>query len=400
MSNQDLQKEECEQILKKFLNSEDFHLSSFKILNFRQSLQGLVGEPFTLRIEYTVKNKNECQDFFLKTLSSNSFMEKFSKIIQVYEKEAFYYGLLDQFEKLKIDTSFAPRGFFFKPYITVIEDLSPNFSGTPKGELLDYDHCLTSLEALAKFHASSIIYEKQKSEKLGQKFCLNDDNSEILEDKVSKSTDPDVSKWLTAAITGLFQLIDLIPENHISSDQFKETLSAIMEMPNPDGLLRGVLHSDLWTSNFLHRYEDGKPVESKILDYQTVKYGFLENDIADFLMTSTGRDFRTKNSQKLILYYYDKLRKLLDTDDLPSNEDFLQSCENFMLAGKIHAVVDHSYTFIADEIYVDVLKSGESFRKFLFEERGKWIIESYNKNKKFKNMLYEDVLELRDMLFS
>ncbi|XP_044267521.1 uncharacterized protein LOC123013197 [Tribolium madens] len=400
MAEQGLLEEDCKQVLKKFLNSDNFELSSFKIVNFRNPLQGLIGEHFTLRIGYVFKDENGSQDFFVKTLSTNPFMSKFSKIIQVYEKEAFYFGLLDQFKRHQIDISFAPRGFFFKPYITVIEDLSSEFKGTPKRELFDLDHCLTSLEALAKFHASSIIYERCKSKELSKKYCIIDDYKELLEDKLEHNDNPLASKWLQASIEGLLQLIDLIRENHVSHDAFKEKLGEIQELGNPQGLISGILHSDLWTSNFLHRYKNGKPVESKLLDFQTIKYGFVEQDIAEFLMTNTCRTFRSQNSKLLIEHYYKNLQQCLGLKGLPSTEDFLQSCDNYMLAGKIRAILDHTFTFVADEIYVDVLKSEESFRKFLFDERGKWIIESYNKNEKFKNMLYEDVLELRDMLFS
>ncbi|EFA03261.1 uncharacterized protein LOC657653 [Tribolium castaneum] len=399
MAGQELLQEDCLQVLRKFLKSDNFELSSFEIVSFRNPLQGLIGEHFTLRVAYVFQDKKGSQDFFVKTLSSNPYMAEFSKSMQVYEKEAFFFGLLEQFERHQIEVSFAPKGFFFKPYITVIEDLSSEFKGTQKRELLDFDHCLTSLEALAKFHASTILYERIKSKELGQKYRLSDDYRDLLEDKLEHNSL--ALNWLQASIEGLFQLIDVIPENHISHNEFKEKLGEFLELGDPpQGLIQTILHSDLWTSNFLHHYKDGKPVETKLLDFQTIKSGFVEQDVAEFLMTSTSRAFRGKNSKFLIEYYYKKLQECLGPEGLPPSGDFLQSCDNYMLVGKMHAVVDHAFTFVADEIYVDVLKSEESFRKFLFEERGKWIIESYNKDEKFKNMLYEDVLELRDMLFA
>ncbi|RZB38915.1 EcKinase and/or DUF1679 domain containing protein [Asbolus verrucosus] len=402
-----LTEDNCLQILEKHLKTRDFQLKSFKILSFHNPMQGLIGEHFTLRIDYSCKGEQRTQDFFVKTLSTNPFMLNLTKTIQVYEKEALFYKLLGEFEKYGIDTSFSPKGYFFKPYITVLQDLSEKgYKGTPKRKLLDLEHCRTCLKAIAKFHASSVIYEKRKSEELGKKYSLKDEYSELLEDKFASEEETVATRWMVSSIQGLFQLIDLIPENHVSHETFKATLSELLSMDSgDDSLVSGVLHGDLWSSNFLYLYEGDKPVESKLLDYQLLKYGPLELDLVEFLMTNTTRDFRDKNFHSLIEYYYKNLSELLIRAGLECDEilagscEFVRSCDNFKLAGKVHAIVDHSFTFVSDEIYGDAMKSEESFRKFLFEERGKYVIESYNKSEEFKNMLREDVLELRDLLF-
>ncbi|KAJ3633182.1 hypothetical protein MTP99_010147 [Tenebrio molitor] len=407
MADAILEQDDCQKVLEALLKTTAFQISSFRVLPFHNPLQGLVGEHFTLRVEYIYQDEpHEC-DFFVKTLSTNPMMVEFSKTVQVYEKEVFFYNLLEEFEKEGIDTSFAPRGYFFKPGVVVLEDLSKaHYKGTPKRRLLDLEHCQRCLETVAKLHAAGLIYETKKSKALGRKYSLVDDNAQILEDKFASKEETIATRWMQSSIQGVFALIDLIPETHITHASFKSKLLELLADDSPTvGLISGLLHNDLWTSNFLHQYKDAIPVETKLVDFQLIKYGPLELDVAEFLMTNSSRELRAQHYAALTRHYFDSLgaalvRAGLDPEILPPKSEFVRSCDNFKLVGKVHAIVDHSFTFVADEIYGDAMKSEESFRKFVFEERGRCIIESYNTNEEFRNVLREDVLELRDLLFS
>jgi hypothetical protein len=407
MADAILEQDDCQKVLEALLKTTSFQISSFRVLPFHNPLQGLVGEHFTLRVEYIYQDEpHEC-DFFVKTLSTNPMMVEFSKTVQIYEKEVFFYNLLEEFEKEGIDTSFAPRGYFFKPGVVVLEDLSKaHYKGTPKRRLLDLEHCQRCLETVAKLHAAGLIYETKKSKALGRKYSLVDDNAQILEDKFASKEETIATRWMQSSIEGVFALIDLIPETHITHASFKSKLLELLADDSPTvGLISGLLHNDLWTSNFLHQYKDTIPVETKLVDFQLIKYGPLELDVAEFLMTNSSRELRAQHYAALTRHYFDSLgaalvRAGLDPEILPPKSEFVRSCDNFKLVGKVHAIVDHSFTFVADEIYGDAMKSEESFRKFVFEERGRCIVESYNTNEEFRNVLREDVLELRDLLFS
>ena len=403
-----LGEEDCQNTLEKFLGTKNFQIASFEVKDFHNPYQGLVGEHFTLEVRYVRENKQECDEFFVKSVSTNPLMSTFSKEILVYEKEKFFYELLDEYRKYNIDTSFAPRGLFFKPRVVVLEDLSRGYKGSEKRQPLDLEQCRSCLQTIAKFHASSIIYERKKSEELGKKFSLNDDNSEILEDKLASTKECLASKFMSCSLEGVFTLIDLVLEGYRTNEELKTKLVDVVSQDTDDeGLISGLLHGDLWTSNFLYSYhQDGKISDTKLLDFQMIKYGPLELDVAEFLMSNTTHSFRLQHFDPLVEHCHAALSQSLSAAGLrphdvqPPTPTFVTSCNNFKLAGKIHAVVDHSYTFMADEIYGDVMKSEESFKKFLFEERSRYIIESYNENEAFKKVLCQDIVELRDLLFS
>lgn len=400
--------DDCKNILTNSVEKEAIQIHTYYFMPFKNPLQGLIGEHCTLKIEYTDEEKNENQKYFVKNINSNPLLHDFSLYLKVYEKESFFYNLLKEFGQYGIDTSFAPKGYFFKPYVVVLEDLSiEGYSGTPKKKFLDLQHCKAALTTIAKFHASSIAYEKKKSKELGQTFCFANNNMDLLEDKFLIDNSPGF-KFLQSSVKALFYLIDLIPENHISHDTFKLKLIELLSTTNSDRyLISSIVHGDLWSSNFLYLYSNNKPSQCKLLDFQLIKYGSVELDVVEFLITNTSRNFRKDNFSNLIEYYYESLKKALIKNGLNFDEvfsgslkEFISSCHNFQLSAKVHATIDHSYTFLSDEVYVEAIKTEDNFRRFIFEDRGKYVLESYNKNEDFRNVLTEDVVELRDLLFA
>lgn len=401
--------DDCKKILTNSVQKKLVQINTYHFLPFKNPLQGLIGEHCTLNIEYTDDDEDKNQNYFVKNINSNPLLHDFSLYLKVYEKESFFYNLLKEFEKYGIDTSFAPKGYFFKPHVVVLEDLSiEGYSGTPKRTFLDIDHCKAALTTIAKFHAASIAYEKKKSEDLGQTFCFANDNPDLLENKFLIENSPGFH-FLQSSIKALFHLIDLIPEKLVSHDTFKLKFSELLTTTtSAKSLISSIVHGDLWSSNFLYLYSNNKPNQCKLLDFQLIKYGSVELDVVEFLITNTSRAFREDNFSHLIEYYYKSLKNALIKNGLIFDQvfagcclgEFISSCYNFQLSAKVTAIIDHSYTFLSDEVYLEAIKTKDTFRRFIFEDRDIYVVESYRTNQDFRKVLTEDVEELRDLLFA
>ncbi|KAJ8935739.1 hypothetical protein NQ314_012664 [Rhamnusium bicolor] len=154
-----------------------------------------------------------------------------------------------------------------------------------------------------------------------------------------------------------------------------------------------ILHGDLWGNNFLYHYgnENSEITDCKLIDFQTVKYGPPALDVLQFILTNTRKSFRDKHQNELLTYYYNYFSSLLTergfkAPEILTESEFKKSCDVFILPAKIQAVVDRSITFMPDETFIEAAKTEESFHKFLYEERGKYIVTFFNKKSIFQRV--------------
>lgn len=414
MASSILTENHCKNIVKRVTGSENATLHSYTVNPMSSQTEGLVGEQYLAKITYQHNNTTHIKDLFVKIINgANTVMFEIAKTINAYEKEAFFYEyLVPEFELFGIDMSFVPKSYLCDAYTVVLEDLTvDSYKGTPKKDPLDLEHCKLGLEAIAKLHASCIIYETKKSHKLNNNYTLLDEHKSILEDKLFSKEENGASKYLKCSLNGLVQLVDLVPENHISRGQYKRTLGELLEriLSEEDGspeFRSTLLHGDLWSNNFLFGYDDkGTPKCAKLIDFQIIKYGPPALDVLQFLHTNTRQNFRDQHINDLLRYYYNYFTGLLSAHNLRASDvvaesDFFKSCQVLILPAKLQAIVDRCITFTADETFSLFVNDDESFRRFLFEDRSKFIVDAYKNNAAFRDIIVEDMLELRTLLFN
>lgn len=402
--------EDCKLILKNSLQRSDFKLEDHTIEPFSETKEGMIGEHFLVRIQY---DQNHMKTFFMKLLDGPSkVLFELAKSLLAYEKEEFFYlTLLKEYEKMGIAVDFAPKCYLCKPYKVVLENLNDSgYRGTPKSQPLDLDHCKVCLKALAKFHAAGIIYEEMKSKEKDGKYNLQEEHPKFFQEMVFAGGDSPASKWLQCSLEAIFELIDEVPEivsRTAFKERLKERLVELFSQEKPSSEIRHTtLHGDLWSNNFLFAYNrDSKPFKSKLIDYQILKYGPPSSDVVQFIYTNTRRAFRDKHFKELLDYYYEQLveefeQERLDSNDILSKEEFLYVCEEVKLPAKLQTIADRSITFLSDETYKDALSSDEQLEKFLFSDRSKHIVSSFKEHEKFRDLITEDIIELRSLLFA
>ncbi|CAG9825518.1 unnamed protein product [Phaedon cochleariae] len=403
---------QCERVLARYFRNSENILTSFLLTPLSNQLDGFIGEQYILKLQYeNGKTPNELT-FFVKILNgSNRVMFEMSKEMKAFEKESFYYEtLLPSMLIKRLDCDYVTRSYFCEPYMIVLENLGESgYRGSGKNVALDFKHCTMCLKTLAKFHAEPILYELYKSQEHGKPYKLTDDYGDVLEDYVMTKVGNGANKFMRCSIKGMLDLIELVPENGVSRSSFKKALQEesnrlLGEEKYSQGFRSTIIHCDLWSNNFLYQYDKRNEIERcKIIDFQTVAYGPPAFDVMSFIQSNTRKSFRDKYQQKLLIYYYDTLSGLLEgkgfqASEILSEQEFRKSSEYFSVPAKIRAIVDRAMTFIPDDKFNEAAQSEETFSRLLFEDRGKVIIEAYESDDKFKDLITEDILELRSML--
>ncbi|XP_023021590.2 uncharacterized protein [Leptinotarsa decemlineata] len=403
---------QCEIIMNVYHEQNSLKIKSFSVTPFQAQMDGLIGEQFILNIQYSKGEESRELKCFLKTLSDSiPVMLQLSKEILAYEKEAFYYDkLVPMLESAGMTCDYAPRSFLCQPSIIVLENLADlSYRGSGKNLSMDFAHCKMCMETLARFHLDPILLEISRHKQTGKTFKLLDEFP-LLENKVFCGDDNGANRFIQHSVQGLLEIIKVIPEEGVSSNEFMEKLQQvvkeIMSYPQaPEGFRSTVLHGDLWSNNFLFLYGDENEIKHcKLLDFQTLNYGPPAIDVLQFIFTNTRKSFRDEHQKELLTYYYSYFCRLsnergIEPSEVLSESEFWRSCDMFTLAAKIHSVVDRSITFISEERFLEAAQTDEGFSRFLYEDRGKFILKEFQSNGSFNEILTEDICELREMLF-
>ncbi|GJQ66823.1 hypothetical protein Trydic_g7862 [Trypoxylus dichotomus] len=399
--------EDCYTILENHIKNESAIYKSHE-LNAISTVEGLIGRYYKLKILYETDDRQKELHLFLKELNTpNNVLQYLLDSIKAYDKEAFYYNcLLTEFKSNNICVDFAPKCYYCRPSLLVFEDLVlRGFKNSPKRDMLDMKHCKVALKALAKFHAATASYEKLKSNEGKSLLQLY---PQFLDDTLFGDIKNAATEWLECTFRGLLDLIDHLPEDEISADEYKAKLIEAMELQDPDQFARykcTVLHGDLWSNNFMFEYKNGVPINSILIDYQIIKYGPIALDVVQMVITNMRRNVRKVHYEELLSYYYHQFVEACEENnfqalDFISYKDFMQCCEEVKILAKMQCAADHSVTFLLDKTLQEAMITEESLRNFLFENRSKSILESYNEDTVYREVVTEDLIELRDLLFN
>lgn len=151
--NVDLSLEDCNNIVCLYCGHDNFEIDNYELKLFTGDINGYTCEHMHLII--ILKDGKQLKFFAKKMLDFHSDNQKFIHV-DFYEKEKFFY---ENFTK----NSFAPKCFMCKDHTVVLEDLTLIEYSMNNSNYLDVNHIKCTLGALAKLHATSIVYEERKS---------------------------------------------------------------------------------------------------------------------------------------------------------------------------------------------------------------------------------------------
>lgn len=161
----------------------------------------------------------------------------------------------------------------------------------------DLDTTKFILKDVAKFHGTTLALKFQKPEVFRQnvkRYCHN---------YVPK---PDISELCLAATKDILfdnpECRDLIP---------KVSTWGQKPMPVPREPFATLAHSDLWVNNTLQKFENGKVVGNKLVDFQVFAYRSAVSDLFFFLWSSVQLKVLEDHLDYLLEFYHQNLIKTL-----------------------------------------------------------------------------------------
>ncbi|XP_013163211.1 PREDICTED: uncharacterized protein LOC106114516 [Papilio xuthus] len=183
----------------------------------------------------------------------------------------------------------------------VLEDLSSlGFDIHDRFKSFDWEYASTSIVELAKLHALSIAFRKQKPEEyeILAKLLTFDINSEDFKPMMEHMTRSalavvkEENRW--RLVTYLEKMKDL------ESSHYYRPLNCAV-----------VTHGDFRPSNLMHRvHEDGR-LELVPVDYQMMKVCNPALDLMYYIFGGSDEEFRDKHYHQLLDYYYEQLSNAL-----------------------------------------------------------------------------------------
>lgn len=276
-----------------------------------------------------IENKNQTEKLHL-VVKSNQESEVFRKSVLTdsqLQNELFMYENLLPF--LNITEDIIPKFYYGvatrgkNPELDVIlmQDIHKENYCVKEGDLaLDYDHVITALQQLAKFHAASYRAKVYREEGFYERVERLTE-VEWVKEKISVNVllIPIVKKVVHELIAKQKYVTDLKEFLVKVSDPLSYTKTLV----NPSEPLSVVCHGDFNRDNILFKYNDkGAVVGSRFVDFGTSRYSSPITDLSFFLFCNTTSSMRREHLDDFLTEYYDSLKSFCGEVQIPGIEIF------------------------------------------------------------------------------
>lgn len=139
--------------------------------------------------------------------------------------------------------------------------------------------------------------------------------------------------------------------------------------------------------------------EAVLIDFQLTRYSPPAQDVVDFLHVVQNRSFREKYQDELLLYYYNNLAQILETQELDAHKvlpwrEFLSACDYYEELGCIMPQFFFQPIFLPPEVSKKCYSTPEIFEKFWLVDRNDIVLECFLTDSIFRERISEALTEL------
>lgn len=402
-------KQDLDEALTKKYGSRNFLILDYSVEPLTNRI-GLLGDHAYLTVTLlNTEGEKETTTFFIKFFPKFEAVARLAEGVGAFKKEMAVYECLDKFKTSGIDlaASVVPICYFAKynKYFFLDNLTEEGYQNPDKHKYLDYDTISGILHSLAKFHASSIIYEEKHGESL---LTHHDDD---FEESFFNDKEGFINKeGVDASIKGVIKAIEIFDfPVHLKSgkafkDVAKEVCYNIYKLVKPSKKFRNVLcHGDLWSANLLLKYDEqtNKFAGCKFVDFQCGRYVPPSHDVLSLIYLTTSREFRTEHLYELLGMYYSCLERHLKMSDVDSSrvlpfEQFLESCDEQKEFAIIQASIYFPLILIGIESIEEYFSNEDLNQKALFEDRSFLILAHKDKDEMYCTRIKESLHDLME----
>ena len=298
-----------EKMLQNSLKDDSIQVTNFKIGPGSSVGDNYVAQVFRIECECTVGPRNLTKSIIAKAVPNTDLAEELKKGFNLYKTEMKMMSetlpLLYEELRAKLETErFFPQ--FYKldseKETIFMEDLKPEgYVLADKNLSLDLDHVLLVIKSLAKMHASGYLLLRKNPDYKNNywDYFYNPNNTENANF---------MKKMVDGHMVYLLKYIDRWAISEEDKEKFRklDVLKLIMDgYARKDSSFNTILHGDCWLNNMMFKYENGKPVSVKLLDFQVSNYNSIGLDLNYFLFTSAKEYVKLNHLDDVFKTYHD-----------------------------------------------------------------------------------------------
>lgn len=182
--------------------------------------------------------------------------------------------------------------------VLILENLKTNgFINIDRTVGFDLETAKLILRDLAKFHAVPLAIKMEDPDLFKEKIVVN-----LKQLKAFSGFEMD------DFMTFYTELVGRDPGCKPYLEQYKEALQrttdAYTNPPPPHEPWATIAHCDFWVNNTMVKFENGKPVKNKIVDFQMMSFDSPGRDLALFIFTSVQSTVILNNFDELLDTYF------------------------------------------------------------------------------------------------
>lgn len=175
--NNVLSKEEVTQIVATHLGNIKFHINNFTVKSASENPMGFLGEHYIMEAEVQIDEKSEKTEklsYFVKRIPTSvpQHLEYAIKTRAFFKEIELYKTLFVDLQKAQFKgqdiqpTQWCPKFFYSRESeLFVLEDLSKaGYYMYPEKTLMDDNHLMASIRAMATMHSASLVFEEKFKE--------------------------------------------------------------------------------------------------------------------------------------------------------------------------------------------------------------------------------------------
>ncbi|XP_034195603.1 uncharacterized protein LOC117611667 [Osmia lignaria lignaria] len=229
-------------------------------------------------------------------------MEQNTIAFDAFQNEEMFYSKMT----LQYGTDFVPKSYlsdlgrYGRP-VLVFEDLDAAGYLQVDGQL-DDDHLKLCAKLLGKFHATGLrlkasepnIFREFQAKLL--EIVLNEETIERYEKRSSRMTD----------------ILESMPNSRLTGEVKRrldnspvETLKNVLGDVND---VSTICHGHFSHDNLLFKYENGKPIDAKVIDWQTMRYCSPAVDLGPILLYNVSHENGPSKVQEILTLYVDTVK--------------------------------------------------------------------------------------------
>ncbi|XP_075157004.1 pinkman [Haematobia irritans] len=186
---------------------------------------------------------------------------------------------------------------------------------------LNYDQVALVMAIYGKLHGTSLALKDQRPERL--EIFKN-----MVDIFVQRKNDQQLNDYFESLKKSALSCLDTEKDarywcklkSYFDQGSFFDLMLNLLDATKSEPY-SVVCHGDCWSNNILFKYEKGKLVDARLLDWQIMRYASPIVDIMYFLMSCTTRDFRLQHFNEMLNIYHAASAKHIER--LGSNHEIL-----------------------------------------------------------------------------